>query len=103
MVAVNPLDGFSDNQVCSTVFRTASSEAGSSRTIGIKSKPRKRPYKSRRKSKPIADGQLLEVPVKKAGLKEEMIGKRKADLELVPSNERRGKLKVVPNEGPPKC
>lgn len=102
-MASNLFDDYPYQQACSTVFRTGSLDVGSSGTNLKKLKPRKGPFKSKRRPKQIEDGQLLEVTVKKVGVNDGLIGKRKTNLEMVPSSERRAKPKVVPKEGLSKC
>ncbi|XP_024004045.1 uncharacterized protein LOC112081523 [Eutrema salsugineum] len=88
-------------QNSSTGYRIGHSGAGPSRTMMKKSKPRKRPPKSRRKLKKKLESSIAEDVEKNKGSLVGSMEKRKAvsDLESVSKAARSKTHEIVPNEG----
>lgn len=84
-----------------TVFRTGSYESGSSGIMTKKSSSRKRPTKNQRKAQVSGTSMVIADVLKKPGLEEGTVGKRKAGKGLMVEAKaaRLSKKKVVPSEG----
>lgn len=95
-------DNVTSSWACSMGFRTSTQNASSFRTPISKNKPRKKPYKSRRKPKGRADNNLIETNATREGCDKGFLEKRKA-LEYpkeVSTPSTRSKKEMVPHEGP---